>query len=286
MNPKHLLAALALCCSLVSLHAQAVLTGFTGGGSLERNDDDYSGAIALPFAVNFGGATYSSLYVSNNGYVTFNAGSGEYYPSPLGANYVNAASPGLPILAPFFSDVDTRDASSALVSWGAGTFQGRTAFAVTWPGVGEFGTQAATNLNRFQLLLVDRSDTGTGNFDIYFNYDSLVWDHEGYVAVGYHNGSLETPLYGQFPGSVKYDEETGLIATPGAFLDGGPFALAASSNLSPESNIYTAGRYLLEARNGQILGNLAAVPEPSTVALLALGGALLGFAGWRRRQRS
>jgi hypothetical protein len=31
-------------------------------------------------------------------------------------------------------------------------------------------------LATFELLLVDRSDTGAGNFDVEFNYDTVQWE--------------------------------------------------------------------------------------------------------------
>ena len=45
------------------------------------------------------------------------------------------------------------------------------------PGVGYFGSHA-DKLNKFQLILVDRSaDTGTaGDFDILFKYDTIQWE--------------------------------------------------------------------------------------------------------------
>ncbi len=54
-------------------------------------------------------------------------------------------------------------------------FQGRDAFGVTWGGVG-YHSYYTDKLNAFQLLLVDRPDTGTGNFDIHFNYDQIQWE--------------------------------------------------------------------------------------------------------------
>jgi len=36
----------------------------------------------------------------------------------------------------------------------------------TWP----------TNRNAFQLVMIDRSDRGAGDFDFWFNYDYIQWD--------------------------------------------------------------------------------------------------------------
>src|SRR5262245_38630951 len=66
-------------------------------------------------------------------------------------------------------------AASGVISYGTGTFEGHAAFAVNWGGVKGVGYRAGadTKLNNFQLLLVERSYTGPGNFDIVFNYNQI-----------------------------------------------------------------------------------------------------------------
>ena len=72
---------------------------------LPANDDGSTGEIQLPFAANFFGDVYSSLYVNNNGNVTFTGPQSQYTPFTIDAD-----TP--PIIAPFFADVDTRGAGS------------------------------------------------------------------------------------------------------------------------------------------------------------------------------
>jgi hypothetical protein len=97
-----------------------------------RNDDGSTSAITLPFKLNFYNRTYTSVYVNNNGNVTFQAPMGTYTPFTIDAN-----TP--PIIAPFFADVDTRNTLSHIVGYGTTTFQGRPAFCVNWLHVGYFG---------------------------------------------------------------------------------------------------------------------------------------------------
>ncbi|ACL56330.1 autotransporter outer membrane beta-barrel domain-containing protein [Methylobacterium nodulans] len=221
--------------------AQAVVPGFDAN-QLARNDDGSTGAVSLPFAANFFGATYSELYVNNNGNVTFGSPLSQFTPTGLGAGYR-----GAPIIAPFFSDVDTRNPASGVTSYGTGTYAGRAAFGVTWPGVGYFDSHA-DKTNTFQLIMASRPDTGSGNFDIYFNYARIQFetgDASGgtnglggtSAAAGYSAGTGASGTYYEIPGSL----------VNGAFLDGGPNALATSSNNG------VPGQFLFPVRNGVVL---------------------------------
>ncbi|RVU14950.1 autotransporter outer membrane beta-barrel domain-containing protein [Methylobacterium oryzihabitans] len=221
--------------------AQRVVPGFDSN-QLARNDDSSTGAVALPFAANYFGTTYNQLYVNNNGNVTFGRASGSYTPVGLGADYR-----GSPIIAPFFADIDTSNPASGITSYGNGSFAGRTAFGATWPGVGYFSSRA-DKTNTFQLILTDRADTGTGNFDIYFNYARIQFETGNAnggtnglggtsASAGYSNGSGEPGTYFELPGSL----------VNGALIDGGPNALATSSNNG------VAGQFLFPVRNGTVL---------------------------------
>ena len=50
---------------------------------LPRNDDSSSGEVNLPFSLNYFGAYYTSLYVNNNGNVTFDEPLSTYVPFDL-----------------------------------------------------------------------------------------------------------------------------------------------------------------------------------------------------------
>lgn len=72
---RHLAAACALLCA-TGLSAQVVLSNYTQTGSLPAGDDNFSSAVSLGFTINFGGASFTETYVSNNGHITFGTGSG------------------------------------------------------------------------------------------------------------------------------------------------------------------------------------------------------------------
>lgn len=205
-----------------------------------RNDEG-STRVNLPFGVNFGGLQ-NSLYVNNNGNVTFGAPLASSTPFPL------AASTGLPIIAPFFADVDTRAVRSDEVTYGASA--DGTTFCVNWAGsgVGYFNTHAV-KLNRFQLLLIDRAgdpDGAAGDFDIVFDYSQVAWetgDSDGgssglggrSARVGYSAGTGLPRTSLEFPGS----------GVPGSFLDGSATALKKGKVGSLQD-----GRYVYRFRDG------------------------------------
>ncbi len=208
--------------------------------SVPRNDDGSGPFVALPFPINFFGRIRNGCWVNNNGNITFDRALSTF--TPFGLENTQTE-----IIAPFFADVDTRGERSQLVTFGEDTVNGRRAFGANFINVGYFSSYD-DKLNSFQVILIDRSDTGSGNFDVEFNYARIVWetgDASGGTggfggvpaAVGWSNGSGQPGTSFQLPGSLVV----------GAFLDGGPQALARRRLNSP-----VIGRYLFRARDGQL----------------------------------
>jgi Subtilase family/Nidogen-like len=209
------------------------------------NDDGSTATVALPFTLNFFGNLYAEAYVNNNGNITFEQPMSTYTPFSITSDVP-------PMIAPFFADVDTRGSGSQLVTYGATTYGGRPAFCVDWVDVGYFNSHS-DKTNSFQLLLVDRSNLGVGDFDIVMNYDQVGWEtgdasngHNGFggtpAAAGYSAGDGEAAHFFTFPGSI----------TAGAFLDDNADGLIHRSRGSQQ-----AGRYLFPIRNGLAPGNAA-----------------------------
>lgn len=240
--------------------------------TLAANDDGSTGQINLGFSVDFFGLTYSQAYVNNNGNITFSGPLSSYTPGGL-------AGSSQSIIAPFWADVDTRGAGSGLTTYGTGTYDGHEAFDVLWPAVGYYSEQT-DKLDTFQVILVDRSDLGAGDFDIYFNYGPLAWETGqasggtdglgGSCAVaGYSNGT------GAGAGEVTYELPGSGVC--GALIDGG------ANSLSANTNDGMTGQYLFEDINGQIVQPTPGpAPEPSS--MLMLGTGVLGMMGVARRK--
>lgn len=263
-------AAMTLATFAAPSAASTVASGFDNLGTVVRCDDCATGAIAPGFSLNYFGTTFNQLFISNNGYLTFNSGQGTFTPGGLGAGYS-----GQPIIAAFFADVDTRPLSAGSVTYGTGTYSGRQAFGTTWNAVGYYNQQV-DKLNTFQILLTDRSDVNSGDFDIYLNYGQIQWETGS--ASGGTNGFGGTSAAAGFNagtgnGSGTFFEIAGSRIN-GAFLDNGPNALIRGSNIG------NPGQFRFQVRNGQVV--LPGVPEPSTWAMLIAGFGLVG-ATMRRR---
>lgn len=210
-----------------------------GDNILYPNDDDYAGPVDIGFDIDFQGVTWSSLFVNNNGNVTFDEPLLAYTPDPLDTL-------GAAIIAPFFADVDTTGAASGVVTWGQTVLDGRPALCVNWAGVGVgYYEMGDDKLNSFQLLLVDRSDVGAGDFDIVMNYDKIEWE-SGDASGGVNGLGGQSARVGFSNGDPASSFEVAGSGVPGSFLDASPTGLIHGSSGSAQ-----LGRYVYPIRSSQ-----------------------------------
>lgn len=153
------------CNCLIPLDSTFLVVPFTGCTPPEyRNDDMSSGVFVLPFSFNFYGTNYDTIYINNNGNISF----GTAY-SVFTAN--SFPDPTFRMVAPFWADVDTRDLNSGLVYYQLSP----THLVVRWDSVGYFANHY-DKLNTFQLIITNGQDTilppGT---NVSFCYGDMQW---------------------------------------------------------------------------------------------------------------
>ena len=237
-------AALFLVATSASAQAVRPNAGFMAN-DLGPTDDGSTAAVPLGFEVTYFGANYTSVYINNNGYMAFD----EEVSTLFTATKLDQR-----LLAVFFADVDTRpDAGTGTMHYGTDTVDGRPAFGATWPGVGYY-ERHVDHLDTFQAIIIDRTDTGAGHFDVEFNFGTVSWEcgdrSEGGVdgiggrpsaIVGYSDGVHPSFLAGS--------------GVPGSFLDSN----LATGLIHGQSQSGVLGRYVFEFRQDPV----AAADAPS-----------------------
>lgn len=128
--------------------------------------DDRSFAVDLDFDFTFFGSVYGSLFVNNNGNLTFGRALGDYIPEGLTGAFQ-------PIISAFFGDVDTRGIDSGVVHVNS-DLPGQ--LVVTWDRVGYFD-EGSDLLNTFQIVLrADDYLVPAGEGVIGFFYGVMQWE--------------------------------------------------------------------------------------------------------------
>lgn len=275
-------AATALVLVPLAASAQAVRDGFRENrlfGPAGRDDGPLSAPIAIGFDVNYYGLFNSDLLVCNNGFVQFNPIAGAACPFSPTNTLATQALTTFGIIAPFWSDLDSRIVTrpDAYLGFGTGMLGARQGFGVTWLNVPGFN--AAATPNTFQMILWNYADRAEGDFVLEMNYNSIQRSAAARAGFAADRGVWGENAGLELPGSGSANQ----------LNDGSPNALATNSNVG------IAGRWCFDFRGGVYTGqavcatplDTSVVPEPATVALTGAGLiALLGGAAARRRRSS
>ena len=226
--------------------ARPAPTGSSGPEScpLTLLNDASSAAIPLGFSIDFGTGPVSTLFVNENGVVSFNA-------AVTPSSFTSLASLGQPVIAPFFADLTSvtfqgtvfemfgqnfgqlmyqRGSASALPNGTTGNFEQSDevpAFAVLW-----YGPTDANGVQVFtQLVIFSHASSGAGDFDIGIRYGQVDGD-------SYNNGA-----------GTGANGIAGLVLGTNTLTISGP--LAATTD------------YFYSFRGGKLVGG---PPPPVTVA--------------------
>lgn len=176
---SNLLAAAVLIAGAASAHAALYTTTFgTQLPGPSDCDDCYAGPISFSGSgqsINFFGTSYSDLYVSSNGYVTFGAGSASYSGEPLDTQEI------APMIAGYYTDLDSR--GDALSNVHVNTLTDGVIIA-TWENMGHYNMNYS---GRTTFQLVIRSDQATipaGEGQIGFFYGNMADTRDGSAGFG------------------------------------------------------------------------------------------------------
>jgi len=164
--------------------------------ALLPSDDGSSDLITLPFTFTFYGQSFTSLYINNNGNITFGSSLSSYTSSDF---YTRQ------IIAPFWADVDTRNGNGSVTYKIVGN-----AIYINWHNVGYY-SQKGDKRNSFQLVLTNGADPAVpdGN-NVAFCYQQMQWT-TGSVSCG----SNLSCSYGGNSYSCSTDGFCGIPATAG-----------------------------------------------------------------------
>ena len=256
--PRALFAGVLAVSLFPGAAAAAPLLGGLGGpagygtGNLPANDDGSSSEVdlrsAFPSGLHFFDATYPSLYVNNNGNVSFGRRLGTYTPSafPIASQ---------PIIAPWWGDVDTRGGGVPArngVYWSIAP--GR--FVATWHDVGYYSSHDDLQ-NDFQMILT-AAPPGIGDFDVEFRYNRCQWTTGD--ASGGSGGLGGTPAQAGFDAGNLSD----YVALPGSLT-------MAVLGLCTTSNVGMPGVWRFEIRGGEVM--CPGRGDPCSTGLLGVCGA-------------
>lgn len=210
--------------------------------------DTFTDPSLSGFSINLFGTTYDSLYINDNGAVSFGAA----YSGAVSESLLDAT---VPVIAPLLSDAPIR----AVIGYSGATFSI------------DFSVLAAPDSNLVlassQLVIIDR---GEGDFDLELNYGPISFD--GIAQAGFTDGAGGGYL---LPGS----------GVAGAFVGddqalAGPICLPTSPTCSsfnameafdidPLSGTFALGRYRFNFVDGApVAVPDTDVPEPATWLVL------------------
>ncbi|CAN5820243.1 hypothetical protein BH11BAC7_BH11BAC7_12480 [soil metagenome] len=232
------------CNCMVPLDTTFTIVPFSSGVAPDyRNDDGSSPLITLPFSFNFFGTMNNSLYINNNGNISF------------GASYATFTASSFPsssfqMIAPFWADVDTRGALSGLVYYKITS----TYMIVKWENVGYFNAHDSL-LSTFQLIITDGLDSIVpGGSNVSFCYGDMQWT-TGDASMGLNGfgGSASTTGVNQGNGT-DYFQVTQSNA-PGLAFDG-PYGLNDGVDFLDDQEIYF---------NTNLLGNVPPLVMNSSI---------------------
>lgn len=229
-NISAIFLASSILLSYTNVSASVIDSSFGGDGGI--GTETYGGVFdnyianeygyfeaELPFSVNYAGNSYQNSFVNQDGGLVFTQESSleQYF-------YSDTSDPRITAL---HSMSDRFNESNSTVFVG----QTEDKFSVTWVDLkasenaeqitfGPHVSSPESASNTFQMVLIDRSDTGEGNFDVEFRYENVDWwsysytDGDGFRGFDGGDGTEAIdinryeprPYTYTYPGEVSYSD--------------------------------------------------------------------------------
>lgn len=221
----------SVCNCLLDLDTTFQIVPFVGALPPNYQNDDFSSEkIGLPFSFNFYGVQYDSLYINNNGNISFTQ---EYYnftANPFPDSTFN-------MIAPFWGDVDTRDTLNNGIGNGMVYYKiTPSALIIKWENVGYYDVHNDLR-NTFQLIITDGIDSliPNGN-NVSFCYGDMNWTTgDASNGVGGYGGAPATVGVNQGDGTNYF--QVGTFDAQGTAFDG-PYNLADQIDFLDNQEVY------------------------------------------------
>ncbi|XP_042296376.1 alpha-tectorin-like isoform X3 [Sceloporus undulatus] len=171
-----------------------------------KSDDGTSPEITIPVPFTFYGKKYYSLYVNNNGVVSFGVNVSQYTPDPF------PLDGGTPFVAPYWADVNnviggdvlwrqtqdqamlSRCTADINLNFPEIPFTATWTLIATWDHVAYFGS-VSNKVNTFQAVLITNGELSF----IMLNYDEIQW------TTGTASGGKSKTGLGGTPAQAGFD---------------------------------------------------------------------------------
>ncbi|XP_062582966.1 sushi, nidogen and EGF-like domain-containing protein 1, partial [Saccostrea cucullata] len=201
-----------------------------GDSELPANDDGFTSRIPISVSFPFFGSSYNSIYVNNNGDVTFETPLSECTSQPFPIDGSHR------IIAPFWTDIDTRKGGRlwyrtttdrTILQRGTNnintlfpnivTFTATWMMIITWEDVAAYGCSTSGSCqqwNTFQLVLINN---GVNSFVVY-DYNKITWTQSAQVGFNAGDGVHYYSVPGSMTNAVLNLPQMSNIGIPGQYV--------------------------------------------------------------------
>jgi subtilisin family serine protease len=142
------------------------------GTNLNLGDDDVA-QIASPFAIPFGNGSFTQLWVSSNGTISFSGAFSsyihEFIPTNSPLSFIPISAPASTLVAPFWDDLLPLKGTPQNVFWAVSGAAPNRELVIEWRDVRAFECSTEADSIKFQVVFFENAS------DVLFNYADTVF---------------------------------------------------------------------------------------------------------------